>query len=116
MLNFYLRLITPSDEFAPQYKLQEIESPEPPTEPHYYSHAVDEFLDAYIVLDQTGTSKGLNDVFNSDTPLSLTGHSLGGHLASEFALLFPNAVTETVTFNSAGFILHENSSELKRVA
>jgi hypothetical protein len=103
MLNFYLRLITPSDEFAPQYKLQEIEAPEPPAEPHYYSHVVDEFLDVYVILAQTETSEGLNAI-NSDAQLSLTGHSLGGHLASEFALLFPDNVADTTTFNSAGFI------------
>jgi len=37
-----------------------------------------------------------------DGPLSITGYSLGGHLATAFNLLYPNAASEVVTFNGAG--------------
>ncbi len=35
-------------------------------------------------------------------PLSVTGYSLGGHLATAFNLLHPGAAAEVVTFNGAG--------------
>jgi Ca2+-binding RTX toxin-like protein len=35
-------------------------------------------------------------------PLSVTGYSLGGHLATAFNLLHPGVATEVVTFNGAG--------------
>ncbi|UZH44154.1 calcium-binding protein [Roseateles amylovorans] len=37
-----------------------------------------------------------------DAPLSVTGYSLGGHLATAFNLLNPDAAQTTVTFNGAG--------------
>ncbi|GAB5451396.1 MAG: hypothetical protein Hals2KO_17240 [Halioglobus sp.] len=54
-----------------------------------------------VVVDHTAT--GL-DLINPSTPLTVTGHSLGGHLASAFTLLFPGVAESTYTFNSAGFI------------
>nr|WP_298167691.1 calcium-binding protein [uncultured Pseudomonas sp.] len=35
-------------------------------------------------------------------PLSVTGYSLGGHLATAFNLLYPNKADKVVTFNGAG--------------
>ena len=35
-------------------------------------------------------------------PLSVTGYSLGGHLATAFNMLYPGAVSATYTFNGAG--------------
>jgi len=37
-----------------------------------------------------------------DAPLTVTGYSLGGHLATAFNLLYPGAVAATYTFNGAG--------------
>ena len=37
-----------------------------------------------------------------DGPLSVTGYSLGGHLATAFNLLYPNKADKVVTFNGAG--------------
>jgi Ca2+-binding RTX toxin-like protein len=37
-----------------------------------------------------------------DGPLSVTGYSLGGHLATAFNLLHPGAASEVITFNGAG--------------
>jgi hypothetical protein len=104
MLNFYLELTGSTSEDVAQFELKRIESREVPAEPNVYSGPVGMGLSSYLVLrEKPQMVKGLG-VINSDTPLALTGHSLGAHLASEFTLLFPNAVTETVTFNSAGFI------------
>ena len=56
-------------------------------------------------------------------PLSVTGYSLGGHLATAFNLLHPGAATEVVTFNGAGIgkigtadgSLASTQSELQRM-
>lgn len=39
---------------------------------------------------------------NPDLPLTITGYSLGGHLATAFRLLFPTIPAATYTFNGAG--------------
>jgi hypothetical protein len=38
----------------------------------------------------------------STLPITVTGYSLGGHLATAFNLLYPSAVAATYTFNGAG--------------
>jgi hypothetical protein len=116
MLNFYLELTGSTSEDVAQFELKRIESQETPTEPYIFSRPVGMAVSSFLVLrEKPPLAQGL-DVLSATSDLTLTGHSLGGHLASEFTLLFPNVVTETTTFNSAGFILHENSSEFKRVA
>lgn len=44
----------------------------------------------------------LNDKITPSDPLTVTGYSLGGHLATAFNLLYPSAVAATYTFNGAG--------------
>jgi Ca2+-binding RTX toxin-like protein len=99
MLNFYLRLTGSGS--VDQYRLEIRGSATPPSQ-HYYIHA-EGTPPMYGYLTKVGTVIG-DDVISSTVPLTLTGHSLGGHLASEFALLFPDNVADTTTFNSAGFI------------
>src|SRR5690606_2382611 len=38
-----------------------------------------------------------------DKGLTVTGHSLGGHLASAFTRLFPETYAQALTINGAGF-------------
>src|SRR6218665_50004 len=48
---------------------------------------------------------------SSTTTLTVTGYSLGGHLATAFRLLYPTAATSTYTFNGAGVgIVHEGTN------
>jgi Ca2+-binding RTX toxin-like protein len=39
---------------------------------------------------------------NANQPLTVTGYSLGGHLAGAFSEIYPNLATATYTFNGAG--------------
>jgi Ca2+-binding RTX toxin-like protein len=106
LLNFYIKLITPVDQQVAQYQYETILVPSllpPPNQPYIHLGVVNGF-DHYGVLNQTeDTVYGLGKIDES-TQLTITGHSLGGHLASVFSLLFPEVSTETYTFNSAGFI------------
>jgi hypothetical protein len=53
-----------------------------------------------VVASPTGTGLGLLD---PDDNVTITGHSLGGHLAAIGQRLFPNLFDSTVTFNAPGF-------------
>jgi len=44
----------------------------------------------------------LHDNHHISQPLTVTGYSLGGHLATAFTLMYPELVKETYTFNGAG--------------
>lgn len=80
MLNYYMRLITPEEESTVQVLS----------------------LGGGVFLPTTAEGLGILD---PDTPLTVTGHSLGGHLASAFGKAFPiisNAVTEVYTYNGLG--------------
>jgi hypothetical protein len=49
--------------------------------------------------DSTGK---LAELRNGTAPLTVTGYSLGGHMATAFTLLYGDRVGHTYTFNSAG--------------
>ena len=53
-----------------------------------------------VVPSQTGVGLGLLDPGDNVT---ITGHSLGGHLAAIGQRLFPDLFDTTVTFNAPGF-------------
>ncbi|WP_162580328.1 calcium-binding protein [Variovorax sp. PBS-H4] len=48
-------------------------------------------------------------------PLTVTGYSLGGHLATAFNLLYPSAAASTYTFNGAGVGALKNGASLSGV-
>ena len=52
---------------------------------------------------------------NLSQTLTVTGYSLGGHLATAFELLYPNAATSIYTFNGAGVGRIESGTSLKQV-
>ncbi len=54
---------------------------------------IDDMQDWYASLSERGLIDG---------PLSVTGYSLGGHLATAFNLLHPGVAQQVVTFNGAG--------------
>ncbi len=47
-----------------------------------------------------------------DQELSITGHSLGGHLAMAFGSLFPDATQGVTVFNAPGFLVNTFSQSL----
>lgn len=110
LLNFYLRLTHASTESVAQFAFNEevkfLGDP-PPFQPSIIleevmlAHGVTKTT--YAVFNEIESTMGLGAIANTQE-LNLTGHSLGGHLASAFTLLFPSIVSSTTTFNSAGFI------------
>lgn len=52
--------------------------------------------------DMQNWYESLRDRGLIDGPLSVTGYSLGGHLATSFNMLYPSAADQVVTFNGAG--------------
>jgi Ca2+-binding RTX toxin-like protein len=108
MLNFYLRLTQSGD--VKQYQYEEIQLDDnlpAPSQPNIFLGSMPQGQgltnNKYGVLTEIPPKNGLG-VINENTQLTVTGHSLGGHLASAFTLLFPVVSQETYTFNSAGFI------------
>jgi Ca2+-binding RTX toxin-like protein len=101
-LNFYLRLTHSSTvaQFAFESEAMVIGSP---SQPHVIAgHS--KSLTKYLVFNEiVGGAPGLGAIAENQQ-LNLVGHSLGGHLASAFTLLFPSIVAGTTTFNSAGFL------------
>jgi len=81
MVNFYIQLTSPLNSTVNQY---------------FYNTQTEQ-------VEIGGSALGLGEI-TSSTNLTVTGHSLGGHLASAFTLLFPSVSTQTITFDSAGFI------------
>ncbi|KGJ88618.1 hypothetical protein [Colwellia psychrerythraea] len=112
LINFYHRLTTASTETAPQFTFEE-QSLEPGTIPpsgsvfryHEFEDDTQEpTADVYLVFKQKEIGAvGLGNISNTED-LNVSGHSLGGHLASTFSLLFPSVINQTSTFNSAGIV------------
>ncbi len=84
MVNWYMRASTPIGAQATQLA----------DTWHYESG--DLVLDTYLATG-TGELAGSPDWI-------VSGHSLGGHLATAFARLFGNSSTKSYTFNGAGFL------------
>ena len=105
LLNFYLRLTHPSNETVAQFSFkEELLAPDapPPSQPHVVIGT--EFVSPeiswikYAVFSEADPAEGLGAI-NDTQQLTLTGHSLGGHLASAFTLLFPTVTSSTVNNN-----------------
>ncbi|NHN37434.1 hypothetical protein G8764_09040 [Pseudomaricurvus alcaniphilus] len=87
MLNFYLQAITPANEQVAQYQINVGVSTS----------------DAGLMLAEKAPANGLGiPGLNATTPIIVTGHSLGGHLAQAFVRLFPNIVSAAYTYNAPG--------------
>ncbi|MCU7850517.1 MAG: hypothetical protein KZQ89_21605 [Candidatus Thiodiazotropha sp. (ex Lucinoma kastoroae)] len=57
---------------------------------------------AYLeVLARTSFDTGLGKL-DSNTAVDITGHSLGGHLAMLFTVMFPDVIDQVYTYNGAG--------------
>ncbi|MEW8009676.1 MAG: calcium-binding protein [Candidatus Thiodiazotropha sp.] len=57
---------------------------------------------AYLeVLARTSLDTGLGEL-GTNARIDITGHSLGGHLAMLFSVMFPEAVNHVYTYNGAG--------------
>lgn len=83
MLNYYMQLITPTNDMATQVV-----------------PIVTEEGTTYTTTTVNGLGK-----LDPTTPLNVTGHSLGGHLADAFIKAFPiigNTATEAYTYNGLG--------------
>ena len=85
MYNYYQKLITPENANVSQWQKKAETGPD--GQPIYY-------------YEKTGVAQGLGKL-TSATPVTATGHSLGGHLAAALTRLFP--VSSAYTFNGAGF-------------
>ena len=56
----------------------------------------------YLYFSKMPTQKGLN-LLAAGEKITVTGHSLGGHLAALAARLFPELIEDCYTFNAPGF-------------
>jgi len=102
MLNYYLRLTAPAGEVT-QYELVEVTSLLPPEEPHIFLGPAGTFSNNYLVLQEAQAVQSLNiEGLSTATPLTLSGHSLGGHLVDAFVRLFPNLNDSAFTYNGLG--------------
>ena len=111
LINFYIRLTHSKGESVPQFSFEEIvlsSEVAPPSQPYIIlnisvSPNTTEIKTTYLTFSANSTAQGL-DAISSTEQLKLAGHSLGGHLASAFTLLFPSVTRGATTFDSAGFI------------
>ena len=110
MINWWIRNSAPEggDTYRLRYEIPSQQGPGPDSMPRFVR---DDFSssDANVDPEMLGTGI-LKDVKN----ISMSGHSLGGHLATVFARLFGGAngpqIDHTATYNSAGF--YDRSEEL----
>ena len=89
MVNYYLRAIMPADSDVNQYTI--------------------DFIDGLPTLFQLPVVQGLGiEGLDSSTPITLAGHSLGGHLVQAFVRLFPLQLVDAYTYNGAGINSGQN--------
>ena len=86
MVNWWRRVSTPRELFAPQFKLNAAS---------FRPERIANVRGTGEVADLLATTPGAKVV--------VTGSSLGGHLAMAFAGLFPEVTESAVAFNSPGF-------------
>src|SRR5574340_308744 len=96
--NYYQRLITPVGQNAQQ--LVEELTDQPPTDgrPFTTLPGTTQFLSYRVV----STGEGLGQLMPTDH-VTVTGHSLGGHLAVAFSRLFAGVVDHAYAYNAPGF-------------
>ncbi|MSQ68323.1 MAG: hypothetical protein EXR83_09040 [Gammaproteobacteria bacterium] len=108
LLNYVLRTAAPSGSSVPQYVLQRasafelLPSPVPSGRVSLsFSEPGAAPLRHYFWFDAHPTS-GLG-LLGPDLPVTVTGHSLGGHLAVLALRVFPQVFAQGVAFNAPGF-------------
>lgn len=90
MVNYYLRAIMPANSDVNQYGIEIID-------------------DQPTLVQLPVTQKGLGiEGLDSSTPITLAGHSLGGHLVQAFVRLFPSQIVGAYTYNGAGINSGQN--------
>ena len=98
LYNEIRKLQAPSNVEVPFYRL--VDSATAPSSGAYYEYEALPFIKRYVYLQFDHVEFGLGLTNGS---LSLTGHSLGGHLSMALARLFPGLINQVYAFNSAGF-------------
>jgi len=110
MINFYLRLTHSGD--VPQFGFRLVEDINLGEGQVSFPYIENDERSFNLVFEKKSDATGLGVAgLNTSTQLMVSGHSLGGHLASAFSLLLPSVIGHTSTFNSAG-IIGDNFSEL----
>jgi Ca2+-binding RTX toxin-like protein len=112
MYNWWKCVTTQRGDYVQQYEIQPIVvGAMPPSngvllfsqdavDPDMSDAALDFYLVPKVAAMATGELVGQADL----SAVSVTGHSLGGHLASAFTALFNGQVENTYTYNGPGFI------------
>jgi pimeloyl-ACP methyl ester carboxylesterase len=59
--------------------------------------------DGYHLSDFTDSTNGLIEALKLDTPLVIVGHSLGGRVALDIALMYPGRVRKLALIDTTGF-------------
>ena len=98
LFNYVQRLKAPAGDSVVQYELQK--NIIIPPSGDYVTVQLSPPL--YFSLVETAPKTGLGLLDPNDT-VTITGHSLGGHLAALGQRLFPDLFDATVTFNAPGF-------------
>ena len=116
LINYVARSVAASGSAVAQYVLQRASAfellPSPVPDGRLsiaFSEPGPAALRHYFWFD-TQTTSGLG-LLNPDLPVTVTGHSLGGHLAALALRVFPQVFTQAVLFNAAGFD-HLGSAQL----
>ena len=100
LINYVLLLKTPVGSTTNQFTLRvEAFLGSQPPDARFITSRFNQFN---IWLEPTTRKDGLGVLSASDT-ITVTGHSLGGHLAALALLLCPGLFGQGVTFNAAGF-------------
>lgn len=112
--NYYLQLIGNKGEAIVQYEFRHVFQEEFLPETGDYVIVSQEeqpgggFLYEYIQIVPTLTAEGLGVLSPTDS-ITLTGHSLGGHLAAGLSRLIPGVVEDVYTYNAPGFDFSEGA-------
>ena len=104
MYNWWIKESSELNQSVNQYRIEQASSSSGPMPTgsvmELYREPGADGRATYLVLDQdaeTGTGAFFGQTVN------VTGHSLGGHLASAFTALFSGQVEHTYTYNAPGF-------------
>lgn len=102
MYNYWQRLTAPEGGLALQASLVLANPLTTPSNKLIYESVIDS-VGIPWTIELEYQPVGLGEVAHPDNLAAVTGHSLGGHLATAFTRLFAGWTTEAVTFNGAGY-------------